>query len=248
MKRLTHTRLAQLRRRLGARGLTLIEMLVVLAIVALLAVGVLMGSGQLASAKLKKTATSLTGVIRLAYTRASSTSKSIRLVFDFEQRSFWMEEAEQAMLVTPKDTTGTGGADAVTALEQQSIAEGARLTKGPAAPRAHFRQVDMGLLAVDADTHGNVRALPGNIKFRSIQTTHDDQPRTADRAYLYFWPGGQTERSAIQIRIGDSTDDWETLTLLVAPLTGSVAIKSGPVSLTVPKDDSEASDREDRGL
>ena len=234
--------------RARARGLTLVEMLVVLAIVGLFAAGVLMGTGQLASAKLKKSATSLTGVIRLAYTRASSTSRSVRLVFDFGQRAFWMEEAEQAMLVTPKDTTGTGGADAVTALEQQSIAEGARLTKGPSAPRAHFRQVDMGLLNVDDDTHGNVRALPGNIGFRSIQTTHDDSPRLSDRAYLYFWPGGQTERASIQLRIGDSTEDYETLTLLVAPLTGSVNIKSGPVALTVPKDDTESSDREDKGL
>jgi general secretion pathway protein H len=248
MGRTLSSRIVSARRRAGERGLTLIEMLVVLAIVGLFAAGVLMGTGQLASAKLKKTATSLTGVIRLAYTRASSTSKSIRLVFDFEQRSFWMEEAEQPMLVTPKDTTGTGGADAVTALEQQSIAEGQRLTKGPTAPRAHFRQVDMGLLAIDDDTHGNVRSLPGNIKFRSIQTTHDDLPRTADRAYLYFWPGGQTERASIQIRIGDSTEDFETLTLLVAPLTGSTNIKSGPVPLTIPKDDTEASDREDRGL
>jgi general secretion pathway protein H len=235
-------------RRARARGLTLIEMLVVLAIVGLLAVGVLMGSGQLASSKLKKTATSLSGVIRLAYTRASSTSKSVRLVFDFSQHAFWMEEAEQAMLVTPKDSTGTGGAEAVTALEQQSIAESDRLIKGPSAPRAHFRQVDMGLLAIDSDTHGSVRALPGNISFRAIQTTHDDQPRTQDRAYLYFWPGGQTERASIQLRIGESTEDADTLTLLVAPLTGSVNVKSGPVPLTVPKDEAEASDREDKGL
>ncbi len=235
-------------RRSRARGLTLIEMLVVLAIVGLLAVGILMGSGQLASAKLKKTATSLAGVIRVAYTRASSTSKSVRIVFDFGQRAFWMEEAEQSMLVTPKDSTGTGGADAVTALERQSIAESARLVNGPAAPRAHFKQVDMGLLAIDSDTHGSVRALPGNISFRSIQTTHDDQPRTAERAYIYFWPGGQTERASIQIRIGDSTEDAQCLTLLVAPLTGSVNVKSGPVSLTIPKDDTEASDREDKGL
>ncbi len=234
-----------LRRRANSRGLTLIEMLVVLAIVGLLAVGVLMGSGQLASAKLKKTATSLVGVIRVAYTRASSTSKSVRLVFDFQERSFWMEEAEQPMLVTPKDSTGTGGAEAVTALEQQSIAESARLIKGPSAPRAHFKQVDMGLLAIDTDTKGKVRDLPGNISFRSIQTTHDDMPRTSDRAYLYFWPGGQTERASIQLRIGDSTQDADTLTLLIAPLTGSVNIKSGPSPLTEPKDDS---DREDHGL
>lgn len=242
------------RARARGRGLTLIEMLVVLAIIGLFAAGVLMGTGQLSSAKLKKTATGLAGAIKVAYTRASSTSRSVRLVFDFEQKAFWMEESEQPMFVRPKDETGTGGADAVTALEQQAVAEGERIVKGPTAPRAHFHQVSMGLLATDADQKGDTRGLPSTIRFRSVQTTHDDTERTGDRAYLYFWPGGQTERASIQLCIekheGDKAycEDDDTLTLLVAPLTGSVTVKNGSVALTVPKDDGEASDREDRGL
>lgn len=246
--RATDVLLTRARVRRHSRGLTLIEMLIVLAILGLFMAGVLLGSGQLASAKLKKTATGLSGAIRVAYTRASATSKSVRLVFDFNQQAFWMEEAEQPMLVSPKDAAGNGGAEAVTALEQQSLAESDRLVKGPTAPRAHFRQVDMGLLATDSDTKGNIRNLPAGIEFRSIQTTHDDGPRGTDRAYLYFWPGGQTERASIQIRKGDSTEDADTMTLMIAPLTGSVSVKPGPVDLLVPKDDTEASEREDRGL
>ncbi len=237
---------AHLRRQ--SAGLTLIEMLVVLAIVGLLMAGVLLGSGQLSGARLKKTATSLAGVIRVAYTRSSATSKSVRIVFDMGQQAFWMEEAEQPMLVTMNDTTGTGGAEAVTALERQSIAESERLVKGPTAPRAHFKRISMGLVATDSETRGDMRALPSGITFRSVQTSHDDQAIKGDRAYLYFWPGGQTERAAIQLRIGSSLQDIDALTLIVAPLTGAVTVKPGAVDLTVPKDDSEASEREDRGL
>ena len=46
------------------------------------------------------------------------------------------------------------------------------------------------------------KALEGGIKFRGVQTQHDDLPRTEGRAYLYFWPGGQTERASIQLKIG----------------------------------------------
>src|SRR4029077_20179696 len=87
--------------------------------------------------------------------------------------------------------------------------------------------------------------LPRGIKFREIQTAHDDAPRTSGRAYLYFWPGGMTERASIQLRLGDSTDDSDTLTLLVSPLTGKVTAKDGPVSLVIPVDDKSASERED---
>jgi general secretion pathway protein H len=238
---------ASSRGRASGAGLTLVEMLVVLAIVALLLTGVLLGSGQLAGARLKKSATSLAGAIRVAFARASSTSKSVRLVFDFSERAFWMEESEQPMLVTPKDVSASGGAEAVTALEQQARAESERLVKGPTAPRARFRRVSMGLLAVDSDSKGDARVLPSGIGFRSIQTTHDADARSSDRAYLYFWPGGQTERAAIQLHIGTSTADVDTLTLVVAPLTGSVTVKAGAAALVIPRDDGEASDREDRG-
>src|SRR4051794_18933000 len=96
------------------RGLTLVEMLIVLLIVTLLLAGVVMGTGQLAGAKLHKSATTITGLIRVAYVRATVTSRSERIVFDLDENKFWLEESEQPMLVQSRDATGTGGADPVT--------------------------------------------------------------------------------------------------------------------------------------
>jgi general secretion pathway protein H len=56
-----------------------------------------------------------------------------------------------------------------------------------------------------------------------------------------------TERAAIQIRIGDSEEEGQTMTVLVAPLTGKVTVKSGPQELQLPTDDATASDRQDQG-
>jgi general secretion pathway protein H len=78
-----------------------------------------------------------------------------------------------------------------------------------------------------------------------VQTPHDDTARTSGRAYLYFWPGGRTERSVIQMRIGEAEDDDHMLTVLVSPLTGKVSIKGGAIDLKVPTDDTQASDRQD---
>jgi general secretion pathway protein H len=57
-----------------------------------------------------------------------------------------------------------------------------------------------------------------------------------------------TERAAIQLRMGKSTEDSETLTLVVSPLTGKVTVKSGAVALEIPMDDRSASEREDTGF
>jgi general secretion pathway protein H len=229
------------------RGLTLVEMLIVLLIVTLVLAGVVMGSGQLAGAKLRKSATTLTGLIRVAYVRATVTARSERIVFDLDNSKFWLEESEQPMLVQSKDKSGTGGADPVTAAEKQSIAESERLIKGPQAPRPTFHQVKPGLYAASDNAGGSDQSLPFGIKFRAVQTGHDDEARTKGRAYLYFWPGGLTERASVVLRKGDSLADTDAMSLVVQPLTGAVNVKPGNVSLPVVTEDKDLSEREDRG-
>src|SRR5262249_19366247 len=152
-----------------------------------------------------------------AFTQASATSRSVRLAFDLNQQTISLEEADVPMLVQLKDTTGTGGAHPVSLAEKQAVEETERILKGPQAPRARFHPVKT--LGFGPQTGS--RPLARGITFREIQTAHDSEPRTSGRAYLYFWPGGLTERASIQIRIGDSTEASDTLSLIVAPLTGN---------------------------
>jgi general secretion pathway protein H len=225
--------------------MTLVEILVVLLLMALVVGGVVYGSGQTSGAQLKKSATLVTGAVRVAFTRANATSRPVRIAFDFEQKTVTLEESDSPMLVQTKDRTGTGGAGGATQAEQDAIAEGERLVKGPQAARPAFHPIAANVAG--SDMAASPRPLGSGISFKSIQSAHDDEPRTSGRAYLYFWPGGLTERSAIQICVGDPTKDGDTLTLLVSPLTGKVTVKSGAVELPKPKDEDEASEREDRG-
>ena len=223
-----------------------------LAIIAIITVGVMGGSGQLEGARLKQAATLVSGAVRAGYGRANATSKSVRLVFDFEKDAMWLEEADQPHLVQSGDKSGTGGADPVTDSERAALAESDRIIKGPRAPRPAFRAVTRGEIGDQTETK-SMRPLPRGITFREIQTAHDADPRKAGRAYLYFWPGGQTERAVIQVSPKPKTEerifsDDKTLSLEIAPLTGKAVLKGGSVSLKIPTDDREASEREDRSL
>lgn len=228
------------------RGLTLVEVLIVLALIGLILGAVVTGSGQLGSSRLRHSSTMLVGAVRVGFSRATSSSKTVRLVMDFQDSAIWLEEGDQPHLIQSKDTSGTGGAAAATMAEKQAQEETGRILKGPTAPKTSFKEIDaMGLVASDP---GKVhKPLERGIKFRQVQTDHDDEPRKEGRAYLYFWSGGQTERAAIQLRVGDSEEASQIVTLLVSPLTGKVAVKSGPVDLKRPGDDNEASEREDPG-
>ncbi len=229
------------------RGLTLIEIIVVLAIVALIMVAAIAGSMQLPSARLRKTATLITSAIKVGYTRATSTSRDMRLVMDLDQQKIWLEETDMPMLVQSKATTSNGGAEAVTEAERAALQEGEKIVKGPPIPKPSFRSIDTFGFG-DAEEGKGAKPLQRGIQFRQVQAAHDDAARTSGRAYLYFWPGGLTERASIQIRIGQSDEDYQMLTLLVSPLTGKVTVKGGPVDLVLPTDDTQASDRQDTGF
>ncbi len=234
------------RGRPSARGLTLIEIMVVLALMALVVGVVVAGSAQSAESRLHRSTTMIASAIKVAYTRATATSHDLRLVLDLDQQKIWLEESDVPMLVQSKDKAATGGADPVTQAEKAALEEGEKIIKGPPIPKPRFHSIAALGFADDEAGKGG-KPLPRGITFRSVQTTHDDLARTAGRAYVYFWPGGRTERACIQVRIGKSDSVDQAMTVLVSPLTGRVAIKGGAEELVVPTDDAQ-SEREDTGF
>jgi general secretion pathway protein H len=68
-----------------------------------------------------------------------------------------------------------------------------------------------------------------------VETEHDEEPVTEGRAYVYFWPGGLTERAAIRLKRSDSADDG--LTVFISPLTGRASIERGKASFPAPRED-----------
>jgi general secretion pathway protein H len=246
MRDASHTAAGRARLR-RSRGLTLVEIIVVMGIIAVVSGVAIAGSMQLPAARLRRSATMIASAIKVAYTRATATSHDLRLVMDLDQQTIWLEQSSVPMLVKSSDASATGGAEAVTLAEKEALEAGERIMKGPPIPKPRFRPIESYGFGDDESGKGG-RPLQRGITFRAVQTAHDDTPRTSKRAYVYFWPGGRTERAAIQIRIGDSPEDGRTLTLLVSPLTGKVTVKAGAVELEVPTDDDHASDRVDTGF
>ncbi len=228
--------------RAAERGLSLIEILIVMALVAVFTAAAVGGTMMTASSRLRRSATMIASAVKVAYTRATATSHSLRLVLDLDQQKIWLEEADSPMLVRSGDKSGTGGADPVNEAEQAALAEGAQIIKGPPIPRPRFHPIEAyGFGELEGNGKGG-KPLQRGIRFRSVQTTHDADAKTSGHAYLYFWPGGRTELAAIQLRIGDSDADSEQVTVAVAPLTGRVAVKAGAVDLEVQTDSSENQD------
>ncbi len=226
--------------RAAQRGLTLVEVLVVAALIAIMSAGVLMGSGALAGSRERAAATLIMSGVRMGITRANASGRPVRMVFDLEKNRISLEESTGRMMLRVKEEENTGGgAEAATEHERKAREEASRIMKGPQAPRAKFAPVKQ--FGFDSEEEGG-RGLGQGIEFIQIQTEHDEVPRKEGRAYLYFFPGGRTERASIQMR---QTGARDGLTVLVSPLTGRARIQKGAIDLEAPRMDEAFGERDE---
>ena len=230
------------------RGATLIEILIALVLVALIAGGMFLGLGMVRRARLREATTFLTSAIHVAYLHANSTSRPTRLALDFSKRTITLEETEGRFYVAHDRAGGAAGAND---LEKEALAAGEDIIEGVHAPRPEFHAVQHSALdavarARETDQQaGNTASgkdLPSGIYFRQVEVAHEEDAVTSDQVYLYFWPGGQTERAAIQLQLGEQAPHGDVMTVSVAPLTGQVTIDNGPVEMRRPRTDAEASE------
>src|SRR4051794_3214878 len=106
------------RSRRGERGLTLVEVLIVMAIAVFLVSGMVFASGQIQRSRLRSSTTRVAAAMKIAWQRASSTGRDLRLVIDADQGTIWIEESREKMLVQSGDKVIAGGADPATAAEK----------------------------------------------------------------------------------------------------------------------------------
>jgi len=232
-----------MRSRLGGstRGVTLLEVLIVVALIGMLSAGVLAGTGVIGGARLRTAATLILTGIRAGLTHSNTTGLPARLVFDLDENRIMLEETTGRMLrrVDEDVDDPSAGASPATELEREAVADASRILEGPHEPPPQFRAVeDFG---VDEEDPSKGRSLGEGVSFISVQTEHDAAPREEGRAYLYFWPGGGTERAVIRLRRQGQEDG---LSIVVNALTGRAQIVRGEVDFDDPGDEVDFGERE----
>jgi len=228
--------------RAGQRGLTLIEVVIAIALIALLTGSLLFGKNMLVGSRVKSAATLIVSSVRFGLARANATGRPARLVIDFDKKQLTIEEASTSLMLREKSDDQTGGADAATAAETKARMEAERIVEGPRAARARFSKLSGVHGAIEELSNG--RPLGDGVEVVSVRTEHDEEVLHEGRAYIYFWPGGTTERAIVQLK--KAGDKAAALTVVLSPLTGRAKIEKGAVDFPEPHGfEQEYSEREE---
>ncbi len=221
--------------------MTLIEVLITIALIAVLTGALLLGGGFIRTGQRRAAATLIVSGIRVGMTRANTTGRPVRMVFDLEKDRVILEETSTSeMLRDTGDEAASAGAEPADDLERMATEEAEGILDGPRKTRPRFTPVKK--FGFDGESAEEGRSLGRGVQFRQVQTEHDSEPRREGRAYLYIWPRGGTEEAAIQIH---TSDDDDGLTVRVSALTGRARIERGGVDLPESRGDDGYSEREE---
>src|SRR3569623_820106 len=236
-----------MRRRRAHSGFTLIEILVVLAIVGILAGMSIRGLRSLARSDLRASVTHMAGAISYLFDRASTTGRYHRLVIALETGRYWAEVSDD-MFYLPRDPETESSAKKLAALEADLDEKQARQKEMAQAAG----DVDMSkVLPMDfrakkarfgAFKESNLKPVTlKNTAIMDVFTPRVADPVTKGRAYIYFIPLGPPEPAIIHL----SDPTQQTIySLVVHPITGRVRIYNSyiepPIDMRVDDEGNDA--------
>jgi len=197
-------------------GFTLIEVILVVAIIAVVVTGATFGLGAVTRTRLRSSAFKVASAAQFAYSRSLTQGTTIRLRFDFEKNTMAVEETDTPVTLA---TEAQLEADAGQAVDPWDLAR-ARLEKplSPVQPTSPFQPITNQrgkvLERYTAQPVGDAISILGLI------TPHETDKRTDGEGSVYFFPGGLTEHAVIQL-----SDSSETVySVEIHPLTGNARI------------------------
>lgn len=201
--------------RRAARGFTLIEIGVVLALAVMLVTMAIPTINSLSGASARASVNKLAANIRATRGKAAVSGQTCRMVFDLDQQTYAVECADGVATVAFERELGGRRADSrdrdARLLEEQDTS---RLSDRERAKLEILRRTRFA-----AQPFLDPQPLDG-LEFDNVWTQHQEDAFEKGTAYLYFFPNGVGEQANIQLTDGDDT--WYSLH--VSALSGRVRV------------------------
>ena len=192
LKRLSQTR----------DGFTLVEMLIVIALIAIIGAVALPQVSNTMKISLDSITRELATTVKEAYNASAVTGKVYRLAYDLDEKQYWVESGPATALLDTEES-----------LERD--AEIQRITGSDAPPPSSF--------SLDSAITKKKQKLPGGVSFKDILTQRDEEAITEGTVYTHFFPHGVTEQTIIHIQ----DDQDHEITLVITAIIGQTRLIKG---------------------
>jgi len=208
-------------------GMTLIEIMIVIVIVALGTAGLGFSVNALTRASLKSGAAKFAAAARYAFNRAASHGSTVRIAFDIPGDTFSIEEAYGRITLTrgspfhnvhgaPVDQADQSGA-----VDPWDVAK-ARLEKPlePTLGASPFGPIE-GAAGEPVKRFTHIE-LGRHVHVVRLIVPHEPEPKESGQGAVHFFPSGYTEHAVIHL-----SDGAEGIySVEVSPLTGRCKVRA----------------------
>lgn len=234
----------------GLRGMTVLEMMIVLAIVAGTSVLARSAFRLFTKADLVENATELAAILRRTSALAIEHGEMHRVTLDLDKQIYVVEVCQGATAIQRNEKIRAAGSNAEASSDRESVKralergkdkmqnlpltatqmgdpeevnrKAAALSGHHVADRVCAPATDS--VSGDAQGKGWARALRSakGIKFKEVWVQHRDEGATKGQLGIYFFATGRSEKAVVEL-----TDGSETFSVLVYGLTARVELKDG---------------------
>jgi general secretion pathway protein H len=202
------------RPRAGARGFTLVELVIAIAVVAVLSAAAVPAMNAVTGVNARAAAGEIAGAMRFLFETASLRNQTCRLALDLDERAWWAECTRDRVFAArgaqdPRELAREDDEALEERFPEERDAEKRRLLA-----KAKWGRFE--------DRLARRRELPGGAAFAGVWAEHQREPLAKGRAYVYFYPQGRTELARVPVVDGD-----HAYTVTLQPYTGRAQVTAG---------------------
>lgn len=200
-KSIPQTLRAPISKRSSSRGFTLIEIMVVVALIALISAFTIPTIATVFGRSVDEFAQELSGLFRECRDYALLKDKIVRIRFDLDKQQYWIEDGPATILLP-------SGEAAEKAKEDQK--------RDPEKNKSPFR--------IAKELQRDKKKIPSGIKLVEVLSPRFPQPIKEGEADFFYFPNGMSEAAVLHLEAGK--DDVKR-SLVVHPLNGTSKLVEG---------------------
>lgn len=196
---------------MNTRGFTLLEILIVIAILGLVALVAIPSINNTFRFSVKSSAQDIATLIKDTSNSAQVTGKIHRIVYDLSKEQYWVEWTSDEALLDSEESKK---------YEQEHQTIFKKSTSDETRPQGASFSMAKTLTS-------KKKSLPIGVKYKDVITEQTEEPITEGVAYTYVFPHGITEKTIVHLTDSAKND----VSLIVSNLLGRSQIEGRYIDL-----------------